>query len=364
MRSILLTYMMVVLLGVTPQARVGIAEPVSRTARDVWVFWQTDANVRRLAVPGRHELRFPCTQVPGAEEQVVLRISRVPEAVPDSSAPRACSPQEAVQLAREGASAAVVFTDAVSETLELPDTGQELAVPNGGSVLISVAFAAEAGMVCCVPAAPAATAELARAVVVGDEITVTGRPLVLADGRPGLLATGLHMGRPLPVRDEPPWRVAVYSAGTEVLNTTADGRHPLTMPCSHREGAAEQMVIFLREFPAVEIGANGKRITAELAATQATRTWGLQGRPGLEADEGMLFYWSEPFRATFVMKTVSFPLSIAFIRADGTVVNIERLNPGDTHGVTALEPVPFVLETEQGWFAANGIAPGSRLSIP
>jgi hypothetical protein len=84
----------------------------------------------------------------------------------------------------------------------------------------------------------------------------------------------------------------------------------------------------------------------------------------LAPDEGMLFYFERPLLATFVMKTVSFPIAVAFISADGVILNIEKLNPGDAQGVTSAGLVSYVLEMQQDWFDKNGVRPGGRVVIP
>jgi hypothetical protein len=78
----------------------------------------------------------------------------------------------------------------------------------------------------------------------------------------------------------------------------------------------------------------------------------------------MLFCFGEPTRPTFVMKTVTFPLAIAFIREDAVIVNIERLGPGDGRYAEPPVPVGFVLEMEQGWFEQHGVAAGKKVVIP
>ena len=54
------------------------------------------------------------------------------------------------------------------------------------------------------------------------------------------------------------------------------------------------------------------------------------------------------------MKTVSFPLAIAFIQADGTIANIELLNPDDGRIAQPRMPVIFVLEMDQSGSTSTG----------
>jgi len=121
------------------------------------------------------------------------------------------------------------------------------------------------------------------------------------------------------------------------------------------------VTLLLREMKMVDLTVNGHPVAAELADTPQSRSYGLQGRRGLAPDHGMLFFFPEPLRPGFVMKTVSFPLSVAFFRRDGTIVHIGRLSPGQRGSVRPPVAVNYVLETRQGWFAARGIRPGGRV---
>ena len=64
------------------------------------------------------------------------------------------------------------------------------------------------------------------------------------------------------------------------------------------------------------------------------------------------------------MKNTLLPLSAAFIADDGTVVNIEDMQPRSLDSHCSNRPVRFVLEMNQGWFAKRGIKAGSKLQGP
>ena len=46
---------------------------------------------------------------------------------------------------------------------------------------------------------------------------------------------------------------------------------------------------------------------------------------------------------------------------DGSVVNIEAMKPQTLDGHCSIQPVRYVLEMNDGWFAKRGIKPGSKL---
>jgi uncharacterized membrane protein (UPF0127 family) len=62
------------------------------------------------------------------------------------------------------------------------------------------------------------------------------------------------------------------------------------------------------------------------------------------------------------MKNTFVPLSIAFIDADGRILNIEDMAPQteDTHPSKGL--AVYTLEMKQGWFRQKGIAPGAKVT--
>jgi hypothetical protein len=114
--------------------------------------------------------------------------------------------------------------------------------------------------------------------------------------------------------------------------------------------------------PTIDLTINGHRLVAEIAATEATRTYGLMNRFSLQPDHGMLFVFSEPQPLAFWMKNTYVPLSIAFIGADGRIINIDDMTPRteDTHPSRAL--ALYALEMKKGWFAERGIRPGDAVS--
>jgi uncharacterized membrane protein (UPF0127 family) len=115
------------------------------------------------------------------------------------------------------------------------------------------------------------------------------------------------------------------------------------------------------ESPTVQLSIKGHRLVAETAATTATRTIGLMHRFSLKPDHGMLFVFDAPQPLAFWMKNTFVPLSIAFIGADGRILNIEDMTPQTetTHPSRGL--ALYALEMKKGWFAERAIAAGDRV---
>lgn len=113
--------------------------------------------------------------------------------------------------------------------------------------------------------------------------------------------------------------------------------------------------------PVVELGVGMHRIRAEVADRDATRALGLMHRASLPPNGGMLFVFDEAGRHCMWMKNTPLPLSVAFIDADGAIVNIADMQPHTEQAHCAGRPVPYALEMAQGWFAQRGIRAGFRL---
>lgn len=103
------------------------------------------------------------------------------------------------------------------------------------------------------------------------------------------------------------------------------------------------------------------RIHAEIANTPKSREHGLMQRDHLCTDCGMLFIFEKADRYSFWMKDTPLPLSIAFISADGAIINIAEMQPNTTDPHSAEGDVLYALEMRSGWFARSGIKPGYRV---
>ena len=112
------------------------------------------------------------------------------------------------------------------------------------------------------------------------------------------------------------------------------------------------------DLPTLQISINGRRLVAEMAASVEARTVGLMHRFSLKPDHGMLFVFNAPQPLTFWMKNTFVPLSIAFIGADGKILNIDDMAPQTETGHSSQGLALYALEMKKGWFAERGIVPG------
>lgn len=114
--------------------------------------------------------------------------------------------------------------------------------------------------------------------------------------------------------------------------------------------------------PVTRIRVGSHPVDAEVAATPPERQTGLMYRFNLPADRGMLFVFPEPQPLSFWMRNTYVPLSIAFIDAQGRILNIEDMAPRDETGVPSRGLALYALEMRKGWFAERGIQPGTRVT--
>ena len=105
-------------------------------------------------------------------------------------------------------------------------------------------------------------------------------------------------------------------------------------------------------------------MTVEIADTDAARQLGLMFRSSMPPDAGMLFDFQMDTTSGFWMQNTILPLSIAFIKADGTIIDIRDMQPLDTNAIGPSEAYRYALETNQGFFAAHNIAIGDRVTLP
>lgn len=116
------------------------------------------------------------------------------------------------------------------------------------------------------------------------------------------------------------------------------------------------------ELPTVPLTINGHKITAEVATTTEQVTTGLMYRFSLKPDHGMVFVFDRSEQRAFWMKNTFIPLSIAFVSADGRIVNIDDMAPQDETTHLSRGPAMYAIEMRKGWFAERGIKAGDRVS--
>src|SRR5688500_20292900 len=90
------------------------------------------------------------------------------------------------------------------------------------------------------------------------------------------------------------------------------------------------------ELPEVTLGFGPHKLTAEVANTDATRSTGLMHRRMLPENRGMLFILPDVAIHGMWMMNTYLPLSVAFLDANGVIINMADLplHTQDSHNAT------------------------------
>ena len=107
-------------------------------------------------------------------------------------------------------------------------------------------------------------------------------------------------------------------------------------------------------------------IEVEIADSPISRSIGLMGRETLPQDSGMLFIFERPQIASFWMKNVKVPLSIAFFDQEKKLIEIMDMAvvlEGRPRTYLSSQPALYALEVPQNWFWEKRIRPGMKFSF-
>ena len=116
------------------------------------------------------------------------------------------------------------------------------------------------------------------------------------------------------------------------------------------------------KFKKIVVGKTPLRV--EVVDTLEQQERGLMFRQSMPENEGMLFVYKEPQEMSFWMRNTFIPLDIAFVGADGIILNIHQARPLDESVLyRSAGSARYVIETNQGWFSRHGIRPGDKVTF-
>jgi uncharacterized membrane protein (UPF0127 family) len=115
------------------------------------------------------------------------------------------------------------------------------------------------------------------------------------------------------------------------------------------------------QMPEITLTAGKQHITVEIARSLHEREIGLMHRHVLPEDHGMLFVFPSISYMGMWMVDTYIPLSVAFIDAQGNIINIDNMKPLTRDVHYAARPAKYALEMNRGWFSRHGIKPGSSI---
>lgn len=115
------------------------------------------------------------------------------------------------------------------------------------------------------------------------------------------------------------------------------------------------------KLPVATLDVGGHPVSAEIAATEESRTRGLMYRDTMPEESGMLFVYDDEKIRSFWMKDTRLPLSIAFADKHGKIVWIADMLPLDQRSTSSVVPARYALEMNLGWFERHGVARGAQI---
>jgi uncharacterized protein len=113
--------------------------------------------------------------------------------------------------------------------------------------------------------------------------------------------------------------------------------------------------------PVIRLSAGTGNLEVEVASNKAQRSLGLMNRASMLESRGMLFVYPAPAYFCMWMKNTKIPLSVAFIDAQGQVINIEDMAPQTETNHCTQRNATYALEANRGWFANHGVSAGSQI---
>lgn len=105
-------------------------------------------------------------------------------------------------------------------------------------------------------------------------------------------------------------------------------------------------------------------LTVEVASRADQRNRGLMYRESLDELAGMIFVFEGDQMGGFWMLNTLIPLDIAYLAADGTVLEIVHGVPQSTEVLHPTQPYRYTLEVNGGWFERQGLGVGDVVEIP
>ena len=141
---------------------------------------------------------------------------------------------------------------------------------------------------------------------------------------------------------------------TSRAETTAETTAPVAEPDTSQAYALNIVNSFGERF----------EVEVEISDSPEEQARGLMERTDLAENAGMLFVFDQEQTLPFNMRNTLIPLSIAFIDAEGVVVDIQDMQPlTDGPYVSAL-PAQYALEVNQGFLLNRAIGVGDVVELP
>ena len=159
----------------------------------------------------------------------------------------------------------------------------------------------------------------------------------------------------LPARLLRPALIILFALGLALLSHTwsSDASDTAKLPAVWRSMTTAE----------VEIIPNGGFLSVRVADEADERAHGMQNLPArVIRDHPIWFEFPTPRRTGWHMRNVRIALDMAYVAPDGTVIAVERMEPGQS-GYGIDEEIAAALEMAAGEAERLGIRPGTRLRL-
>lgn len=131
-------------------------------------------------------------------------------------------------------------------------------------------------------------------------------------------------------------------------------------------GATPQVLPPESALPAVSFTADDgstQQLFVTIADTLAEQNNGLMNVTAMPDDEGEIFIFDGDTQTPFWMKDTLIPLSVAFIRDDGTIVDIQEMQAESLDFHVPAAPYRYAIEANAGWYADHDIQIGDSADV-
>ncbi|MBM3826136.1 MAG: DUF192 domain-containing protein [Verrucomicrobia bacterium] len=105
-------------------------------------------------------------------------------------------------------------------------------------------------------------------------------------------------------------------------------------------------------------------VNLRLAVTDLEKARGLMGTAQLPETEGMAFLYERAQRASFWMRDTPLDLDIAFVSAEGVILEVRTMRALDLTSVESKSnDVRLAVEMPAGWFERQRVTAGARVDL-
>ena len=105
------------------------------------------------------------------------------------------------------------------------------------------------------------------------------------------------------------------------------------------------------------------KLLLSIANTNESRSKGLMFQASLKTNHGIIFIWPSSKKQCMWMKNTSIPLSVAYLSADGRILEFYDMVPFSEDSICSSKKARMSVEVNQGWFSKNQIAEGDKINL-